>query len=134
MYTKIYREKKTYSPFSDGLFLLFLEEQNAEFVSENHLPGQDEAPVEPEPGFSYTGNHESGGTLIKADAADYGAFVSGLIALSYSPADETAIHANRLIALTDKSNANAAKYKQKFDDYNVYRAKCKEDAKKVLGI
>jgi hypothetical protein len=134
MYTQIYKDKKTYSPFDSGLFLLFLEEQEAEFVSEHGMPGADEAPAEPVPGFSYTGNHESGGTLIKADTADYGAFVSGLIGLRYLPSAEAAIQTNLLIALKDKSNTKAAQYRQEFDEYNAYRAKCKEDAKKVLGI
>jgi hypothetical protein len=137
MYTQIYRDKKTYSQFDNGLFLLFLEETVTDFVSESHMPGEDETPAEPAPaekGFSYSGNHESGGTLIAADAADYGAFVSGLIGLRYSSADETALQTNLLIALKDKSNAKAAQYKQEFDEYNTYRAKCKADAKSVLGM
>ena len=134
MFTKTYREKQTYSPFDSGLFLLFLEEQETEFMPEHNTPGGDDAPVEPVPGFSYTGTHESGGTLIRAGAATYGEFVSGLIGLRYSPSDETAVQTNLLIALKDKSNAKAAQYKSEFDEYNTYRAKCKEDAKKLLGL
>lgn len=134
MFTKIYRERKTYSPFDSGLFLLFLEEQETEFTPEHHMPGGDEAPAEPVPGFSYTGTHESGGTLIKAAAADYGEFVSGLIGLRYSPADETAVQTNLLIALKDKTNAKATQYKSEFDEYDAYRRQCKEEAKRVLGI
>jgi hypothetical protein len=134
MFTRIYREKKTYSPFDNGLFLLFLEEKETDFVSEHNMPGADEAPAEPVKGYSYTGTHESGGTLIKATAAEYGNFVSGLIALRYSPADETALHTNLLIAMKDKSNANAARYKAEFDEYDACRKECKQTAKTLLNL
>jgi hypothetical protein len=45
-----------------------------------------------------------------------------------------AVQANALIALKDKTNAKAAQYKAEFDEYNAYRAQCKEEAKKVLGM
>ena len=97
----------------------------------------DEQPAEPAQvvqGFSYTGDQPDGGTLIEAKEAEYGEFVVGLLRKQYTADAVEAVQANALIALKDKSNAKSAQYKAEFDDYNAFRAQCKSDAKKVLGL
>ncbi|MDR3133213.1 MAG: hypothetical protein LBU42_04230 [Prevotellaceae bacterium] len=135
MYTKNYPTQKTYEKYDDGHYMLYLGEQAVEFTPE-HGGGMNEQPAEPEPikGFAYTGDQPDGGTLVQAKEVGYGEFVSGLIRKQYPEDAVEAVQNNLLVALKDKSGAKAAQYKQEFDDYNAYRAACKESAKKVLGL
>ena len=137
MYTKNYPQKRTYEQYDEGHYMLYLNEQAVEYTPEQHGGGMDEQPAEPaQPvqGFAYTGDQPDGGTLVEAKEAAYGEFVSGLIRKRYTADAVEAIQANAVIALKDKSNAKAAQYKAEFDDYNAFRAQCKENAKKVLGL
>jgi hypothetical protein len=133
MYTKNYPEKRTYEKYDSEHYMLYLSEAEVEYTPE-HGGGVDEQPAEPVQGFSYEGDHPDGGTLIEAKEAEYGAFVAGLLRKRYTADAVEAVQANALIALKDKSNAKAAQYKAEFDEYNAYRAQCKEGAKKLLGL
>jgi hypothetical protein len=133
MYTKNYSTQKTFEKYDSGHYMLYLGETEVEYTP-GHDQGIDEQPAEPVQGYAYTGDQPDGGTLIEAKEAGYGAFVAGLLRKRYTADDVEAVQANALIALKDKSNAKAAQYKQEFDEYNAYRAQCKEDVKKVLGL
>jgi hypothetical protein len=133
MYTKNYQTKRTYEKYDDEHYLLYLNEQPVEYIPE-HGGGMNEQPAEPVAGYSYTGDQPDGGTLIEARSATYGDFVAGLIRKQYTADAAEAIRANLLVALKDKSNANAAQYKAEFDKYQAFRVQCKETAKIILGL
>jgi hypothetical protein len=133
MYTKNYPTQRTYEKYDDEHYMLYLDEQPVEYTPE-HGGGMNEQPAEPIHGFSYTGDQLDGGTLIEAKDATYETFVSGLIRKKHTADAVEAIQANALVALKDKSNANAAKYKQEFDNYTTYRLQCKSAAKNILGL
>jgi hypothetical protein len=132
MYTKNYLTRRAYEQYDESHFMLYLGEQEVEYTPEHG--GMNEQPAESVKGFSYTGDQPDGGTLIEAKKADYGDFVAGLIRKQYAGDAAEAIRANLLVALKDKSNANTARYKVEFDEYQACRAQCKETAKKVLGL
>jgi hypothetical protein len=136
MFTKNYPKKRSYEKYNEGHYMLYIGEQEVEYTPEHGggVTGQPAEPAQPVQGFSYTGDQPDGGTLIEAKDATYGGFVSGLIRKQYTADDVEAVQANALIALKDKSNAKAAQYKSEFDEYNAYRAQCKENAKKVLEM
>ena len=133
MYTQSYPARRTYEKYDALHYLLYLNEEEAEYTPfYGGLPGDGEAQPAAVPGYRYTGNMPDGGTLIAATKAEYGAFVSGLIRLTYSTDDEQALQTNELAALANSKHENAAKWKQEFADYQAYRATCKAQASAVL--
>ena len=136
MTTKNYEKKRTYEKYDEGHYMLYLNEQAVEYTPEHGggMTEQSAQPAQVVQGFAYTGDQPDGGTLIEAKSAGYGDFVAGLLRKQYTADDVEAVQANALIALKDKSNAKSAQYKAEFDDYNAFRAQCKSDAKKVLGL
>lgn len=131
MYTQSYPSRRTYSKYDDARYLLYLNEEAVDYAPPGARLGED-APA-PVPGFSYTGSSPCGGTLIASREASYGAFVAGLIGLRYSDDDVQAIQTNMLFALKNAKHEKAAQYKAEFDEYNDYRATCKQQAKAALG-
>lgn len=122
MHTQFYTQKKTYTKYDDGHYLLYLNEQPTTKVLEE---GED-----PVPGFEYTGNFEDGGTMIKATEATYDQFVSGLIRTRYS-ADQV-----EAILLNIQSNApdRMAEFQQELDTLNAYRDECKHVIAELLDM
>jgi hypothetical protein len=136
MYTQIYKERRAYLKYDDARYLLYLNEQAADYTppTGGHLgEGEAAAPV-PVPGYSYTGDQPDGGTMVAATEATYGDFVAGLIRRQYSADDEQALQTNLLVALENPAHEKAAQYTNEFNDYNAYRTTCKAQAKAVLGI
>lgn len=136
MYTTNYPERKTFVSFDHEQFLLYLGETPVKYVPETAKIADGENEVAPEPidGFSYTGTHPDGGTLIKAKEATYEAFVSGLIRKRYSADEAEALQANMLETLVNKENPRAAEFTQKWEEFQEYRDECKASAKAVLGL
>jgi hypothetical protein len=139
MNTQTYPQRRTYNKYDESRYLLYLNEQAAEYTPQAARLGgggdNDNAPAPaPVQGYSYTGDQPDGGTLIAAKSAEYGAFVAGLIALRYADDEVQAIQSNKLFALSNKSHAKAAQYNEEFTAYQDYRATCKEQAKAVLGM
>lgn len=136
MYTTNYPERKTFVSFDHEQFLLYLGETPVTYVPETAKIADGESEVAPEPvdGFSYTGTHPDGGTLIKAKEATYEAFVSGLIRKRYSADEAEALQANMLETLVNKENPRAAEFTQKWEEFQEYRDECKASAKAVLGL
>lgn len=136
MYTINYSETRTFSQFDREQFLLYLGEKPVTYTPEVVAMATDEAaPIaEPVDGFSYTGTHPDGGTLIRAKEATYDAFVSGLIRQRYSSDEVEALQANMVEALLDKENPRAVEFTQKWEEFQQYRNECKASAKKVLGL
>lgn len=128
----IYTEKKTYSKFDEGRYMVYLnEEVVSDYVPEN-LPMQEEQ-VNPVQGYAYSGTMPDGGTLIQAEGANYENFVSGLIRLRYSTDAETAIQANMITALTEPENTRASEFRAEWENFQAYREQCKANAKLLLG-
>lgn len=136
MYTTNYPERKTFVSFDHEQFLLYLGETPVTYVPETAKIADGENEVAPEPvdGFSYTGTHPDGGTLIKAKEATYEAFVSGLIRKRYSADEAEALQANMLETLVNKENPRADEFTQKWEEFQAYRNECKSNAKAVLGL
>jgi hypothetical protein len=134
-HTQIYRERRAYEQYDADHFLLYLNEQEADYTPPRggHFGEEEEQPA-PLPGYSYTGNHPSGGTMVAAKEATYGALVSGLIRLLYTADAEQAVQANMVFALANKNHAKAAQYKAEHSTYQDYRDACKAKAKVVLGV
>lgn len=136
MYTINYPEKKTFVKFDQEQFLLYLGENPVTYVPETTTiaDGENESSPESVDGFSYSGTHPDGGTLIKAKEATYEAFVSGLIRKRYSADEAEALQANMLETLVNKENPRAAEFTQKWEEFQEYRDECKASAKAVLGL
>jgi hypothetical protein len=140
MYTQNYPQRRAaYERYDESHYLLYLDEQAVEYAPQaaglaGDGDGESAAAPAPVQGYSYTGNRPDGGTLIAAKNAEYGAFVSGLIALRYTDDDVQAVQSNQLAALANSKDAKAAQWKQEFAEYQTYRADCKAQAKKTLGM
>lgn len=133
MYTQDYPMRRTYVQYDELRYLLYLNEEAVQYTPPAFAPEDGAAPA-PVAGFRYTGDLPDGGTLIAAQRADYGEFVSGLIRLKYSANDEQALQSNALLALQDSKHANAAKWKEEFAEYQAYRDACKAQAKSLLSV
>jgi hypothetical protein len=127
----MYTKKRTYEKYDEGRFILYLNEQEVEFIPG---AGGSSEPAEPVQGYAYTGDQPDGGTLIEAKEARYGDFVAGLIRKRYTADAVEAVQANMLFALKNKNDTKAGQYKVEFDEYEAYRAACKDNAKAVLGL
>lgn len=134
-YTVIYPAKRTYEKFDNEHYMLYLGEKSAKYTPAGVMEAsEDQEPVKPVNGFSYTGDQEDGGTLIKAGEATYDAFVSGLIRKRYSADEVEAIQSNMIIALKNPESERTADFNQDWEEFQAYRAECKTLAKTVLNI
>lgn len=133
MTTQVYKERRKYERYDSEHYLLYLNEQPADFISSSGNMQEREKDPEPVPGFSYTGNMPDGGTLIKAPEASYEEFVAGLIRLKYTADAENAINANMILALSDPGHERTAEFKAEWEVFQLYREECKENAKAVLA-
>lgn len=133
MYLQIYQDRKKYERFDTNLYLLYLNEQSAEFVPGGGTQSVNEEPVIPVPGYSYTGDHPDGGTLIEAKEDSYDAFVNGLIRKKYPEATVEAIQSNMIVALTDPENTRSSEFTQEWNTFQAYRTECKAKADEVLN-
>lgn len=133
MYLQVYQDRKKYERFDTNLYLLYLNEQSAEFTPRGGTQPTNEEPAIPVPGYSYTGDHPDGGTLIEAKENSYDAFVNGLIRKKYSEATVEAIQSNMIVALTDPENSRSSEFTQEWNTFQAYRAECKAKADEVLN-
>lgn len=122
MHTQFYTQKKTFSKYDGGHYLLYLKEKATTKVLEE---GED-----PVPGFEYTGNFDDGGTMIKATEATYDQFVSGLIRTRYSADQVEAI----LLNIQSNDPDRMAKFQQELDTLNAYRDECKHVIAELLDM
>lgn len=140
MYTANYPEKRTFEKFDNEHYMVYLNEEPVTYTLTSSLglanpdPETEADTVEEINGFSYTGDQMDGGTLIPATEATYDAFVSGLIRVKYSADEVEAMQANMLEAVRDKKHPRAAEFTQRWEEFQDYREKCKENAKKVLNL
>ncbi|KAA6351211.1 hypothetical protein EZS27_001357 [termite gut metagenome] len=132
MKTVNYPEKKTYEKYDNEHFLLYLGEQQVTYLPQaDAMSAGEVAEIE---GYSYTGDIENGGTLIKASQADYGSFVSGLIRTKYSSNDVEALQGNMLLAVANPDSEKSKGYKQDWEEFQSFRNECKKNAKKILNL
>lgn len=122
MHTQFYTQKKTFSKYDGGHYLLYLNEKGTTKVLEE---GED-----PVPGFEYTGNFDDGGTMIKATEATYDQFVSGLIRSRYSADQVEAI----LLNIQSNDPDRMAEFQQELDTLNAYRDECKHVIAELLDM
>jgi len=122
MHTHFYTQKKTFSKYDGGHYLLYLNEKATTKVVEE---GED-----PVPGFEYTGNFDDGGTMIKATEATYDQFVSGLIRTRYSADQVEAI----LLNIQSNDPDRMAEFQQELDTLNAYRDECKHVIAELLDM
>lgn len=134
-YTVNYPKKRTFVPFDEEHYLLYLGETPVTYAAEPALIVEGEA-VAPEPvdGYSYSGTYPDGGTLIRATEATYDAFVSGLIRRRYSADEVEALQANMVETLVNPEHPRAEEFAQKWEEFQKYRDECKANAKAVLGM
>ena len=125
---EIYTQKKSYIKYDEKHYLLYLHEESVpDYVAPVF---GDEEPQPPMQAYAYTGDHVDGGTMVEATEASYDAFVNGLIRKRYSADRVEAIILNSL----NETAARSAEFGQELAELEAYRAECKEQAKKVLGI
>lgn len=90
MHTVSYIERKNFVKFDNEHYLLYLNEEKAEVKNEKT--------GESVQGFSYTGSHPDGGTMVEAkdvnDDNRRAKFVAGLIGTEYDTDRQIAILAN----------------------------------------
>lgn len=132
MTTQVYKERRKFEKYDSEHYLLYLNEQPANFIPSSGTMQEGEPDTEPVPGFSYTGNMPDGGTLIKTSESSYEEFVSGLIRLKYTADAENAINANMILSLSDPGHERAAEFHAEWEVFQQYREECKENAKAVL--
>lgn len=134
-YTVNYPQKRTFVPFDEEHYLLYLGETPVTYAAEPAMIVEGEA-VAPEPvdGYSYSGTYPDGGTLIRATEATYDAFVSGLIRRRYSADEVEALQANMVETLVNPEHPRAEEFTQKWEEFQKYRDECKANAKAVLGL
>ena len=90
MHTVSYIERKNFVMFDNEHYLLYLNEEKAEVKNEDT--------GESVQGFSYTGSHPDGGTMVEAKGVNddnrRAKFVAGLIGTEYDIDSQIAILAN----------------------------------------
>ena len=123
MHTENYTERRTYERYDAERYLLYINEGKVEFVPPGggETDGAEVVDAAPVAGFSYTGDHESGGTLVRAVEATYPAFVAGLVGLRYTDDDVQALQSNLLATHGDAGGEKHAQYRAEFDEYQAYR-------------
>jgi len=134
MYTAIYPEKRGFVPYDRDQYLLYLNEQAVTYTPEEVIEGEEVSERTPIKGFSYTGELEDGGTLIKATFATYDAFVAGLIRKQYSADEVEALNSNMILAMRESENERAEEFTQRWEEFQSYREDCKEKARAVLNL
>lgn len=137
MNKQVYQERRTYLHYDAGRFMLYLNEQREEYTPQVSTPGEGPemaAVSDPVPGFSYEGEEEDGGTLIEATAANYEAFVNGLIRKRYTQSEVEAIQSNMIVSMTDPAAERSAEFRQEWEAYQEYRETCKNNAKAILNL
>lgn len=137
MNKQIYKERRTFSHYDAGRFMLYLNEKREEYIPQVSMPAEEpeNLPVsDPVMGYSYEGEEMDGGTLIEATAANYEAFVNGLIRRRYTQSEVEAIQSNVLVSLTDPENERATEFRQEWEAYQVFRETCKNEAKAILNL
>lgn len=119
MNTVNYQERKTFVKYDDRHYLLYLNEQNVTFAPE---PESDEVQ-----GFSYTGDHPDGGTIIEAvdvnDDNRRDKFISGLIRTRYTQDQVESIILN---------NMNPEKRETELVALQSFRVECKNKIDALL--
>ena len=117
MNKQIYQERRTYLHYDAGRFMLYLNEGREEYIPSVATPGEEpeNLPVSaPVMGYSYEGEEEDGGTLIEATAANYEAFVNGLIRKRYTQSEVEAIQSNMIVSMTDPDAERSAEFRQEW--------------------
>lgn len=137
MNKQVYQERRTYSHYDTGRFMLYLNEGREEYIPSVAMPAEEpeNLPVsEPVMGYSYEGEETDGGTLIEATEASYEAFVNGLIRKRYTQSEVEAIQSNMIVSMTDPDTERSAEFRQEWEAYQAYREQCKTDAKAILNL
>lgn len=137
MNKQIYQERRTYLHYDAGRFMLYLNEGREEYIPSVATPAEEpeNLPVSaPIMGYSYEGEEEDGGTLIEATAANYEAFVNGLIRKRYTQSEVEAIQSNMIVSMTDPDAERSAEFRQEWEAYQDYRETCKNNAKAILNL
>lgn len=124
MNTVNYAERKTFVKYDDDHFLLYLNEQEAEFQT----AGEDGQSGETVQGYSYTGEEADGSTKIAAsgvtDANRRDKFIAGLIGLSFDIDAQIAILAN---------DGDTETHAEEMESYKACRAECKKAVDELLA-
>lgn len=137
MNKQVYTERRTFSHYDAGRFMLYLNEQREEYIPQVSTPGEEpeNKPVsDPVMGYSYEGEETDGGTLIEATAANYEAFVNGLIRKRYTQSEVEAIQSNMIVSMTEPEAERSAEFRQEWEAYQEYREVCKNNAKAILNL
>lgn len=124
MNTVNYAERKSFVKYDDNHFLLYLNEQEAEF----RTTGEDGQPGETVQGYSYTGTEADGSTKIAAsgvtDANRRDKFIAGLIGLSFDIDAQIAILAN---------DGDTEVHAEEMESYKTCRAESKAAVDELLA-
>lgn len=124
MNTVNYAERKTFVKYDDDHYLLYLNEQEAEFQT----TGEDGQPGETVQGYSYTGEEADGSTKIAAsgvtDANRRDKFIAGLIGLSFDIDAQIAILAN---------DGDTEAHAEEMEHYKACRTSCKSTVDELLA-
>ena len=120
MNTAVHKTRKTFVKFDDEHYLLYLNEQPAEYAEP-----ESEETIE---GFSYTGPETDGGTLIEAkdvnDDNRRAKFISGLIGTEYTIDAQIAVLAN---------GKDTNEHKAEMKTFEDFRAECKAKVDELLA-
>ena len=120
MNTAVHETRKNFVKFDDEHFLLYLNEQAAQYT----VPESEEK----KDGYSYTGPEADGGTLVEAKAVTgdnrRAKFISGLIATKYPLDAQIAVLANG-----KDTKEHAAELKE----FEEFRAECKAAVDELLA-
>lgn len=120
MNTATYTERKKFVKYDENHVLLYLNEQPGEVT--------DQETGKSVPGFSYTGDHPDGGTLIEAtgvtDENRRDKFVAGLIGFHYDIDAQIATLAN---------GADTPEHAAELAQFSALRAQCKDEVDELLA-
>jgi len=120
MNTVKHNERKNYVKYDDSHYLLYLNEEKAEFTNEET--------GETSEGYSYAGNEADGSTLIEAagvtDENRRAKFVAGLIGNEFDMDAQVAILAN---------DGDTTEHAEEMERFKSYRTSCKAAVDELLG-
>lgn len=121
METASYIERKTFVKYDDSHYLLYLNEEAADVVT-------DEESGATVPGYKYSGTEADGSVKIEAQGVTDGnrrsKFISGLIGLEFDMDAQVAILAN---------NGDTAEHTEELERFRACRAECKASVDNLLA-
>lgn len=120
MNTKTYREKKTFHPYDDGHFIVYLQEKIISKWVPDTNPGEEKTP-DACTGYSYTGPELDGGTIIGCNSCDRDSLINGIIRSKYSQTEEDAIKTHQIILRKDSTCSKADDYNTEWNEFEAFR-------------